>query len=68
MDTKNKKYKPMSIELVLSAESNKLLTESALKTGRSKRIEGSLRMDHSLKTVPFVDGDYWEITPNKKSD
>lgn len=66
MDAKNKKYKPMSILLVISAESNKLLTEAALKAGRSKRIEGMLRIDHSLKNIPFVDGDYWEITPNKK--
>ncbi|QKJ09327.1 TraY domain-containing protein [Yersinia massiliensis] len=68
MDAKNKKYKPMSILLVLSAESNKLLTESALKSGRSKRIEGMLRIDHSLKNIPFVDGDYWEIAPNNKSE
>jgi TraY domain len=68
MDSKNKKYKPMSIELVLSAESNKILTESALKAGRSKRIEGMLRLDHNLKNVPYVDGDYWEITSNNKSD
>ncbi|CNI39660.1 Uncharacterised protein [Yersinia pekkanenii] len=65
MDAKNKKYKPISIYIVISAESNKCLTESALKAGRSKRIEAMLRLNHSLKNDSYVDGDYWEIITDK---
>jgi hypothetical protein len=54
-------YKPIIISVVISAESNKRLTEAAKSAGRSKRIEAVLRMAHHLKTVPYVDGNYWEI-------
>ncbi|HHL2459840.1 TPA: TraY domain-containing protein [Yersinia enterocolitica] len=67
MKDNNKKYKPISMSVVLSSESNKRLTEAAEKAGRSKRIEAMLRIAHHLKTVPEVDGNYWEIISDNTS-
>ncbi|MBX9485963.1 TraY domain-containing protein [Yersinia enterocolitica] len=51
----------------MSSDSNKRLSEAAEKAGRSKRIEAMLRIAHHLKTVPEVDGDYWEIIADNTS-
>ncbi|HEN3636722.1 TraY domain-containing protein [Yersinia sp. 2538 StPb PI] len=67
MNNNNKNFKPITLSVVLSSESNKRLSESAEKAGRSKRIEAMLRIAHHLKTVPEVDGDYWEIIADNTS-
>lgn len=67
MKDNNKNYKPITISVVLSSESNKRLTEAAEKAGRSKRIEAMLRIAHHLKTIPEVDGNYWEIISDNTS-
>ncbi|BET65021.1 TraY domain-containing protein [Yersinia pseudotuberculosis] len=67
MNDNNKNYKPITVSVVLSSESNKRLTEAAEKAGRSKRIEAMLRIAHHLKTISEVDGNYWEIISDKET-
>ncbi|MEG0197886.1 MAG: TraY domain-containing protein [Hafnia sp.] len=60
-------FKPISIKIIISASANKQLTESARAAGRSKQIEAMLRLDDSLRTIPFVDGEDWWIEKEKNN-
>ncbi|HBL8870261.1 TPA: TraY domain-containing protein, partial [Enterobacter hormaechei] len=45
-----------------TAEASERLTALAKKGKRSRQLEAMLRIHDSLKRVPEITGDYWEIT------
>ncbi|MGR7043379.1 TraY domain-containing protein [Klebsiella aerogenes] len=53
---------PKSILVFLTAEASERLSELAKKNNRSRKLEAMLRLHDSLKRVPEITGDYWEIT------
>jgi hypothetical protein len=54
--------RPKSITVILTAEASERLTALAKKGKRSRQLEAMLRIHDSLKRVPEITGDYWEIT------
>ena len=66
MDSFSLKTKPITISVVLSAESNELLKRAAKMSGHSKRIEATLRLTQHLKSVPELTQNYWEILGEEK--
>ncbi|MCK7068935.1 TraY domain-containing protein [Enterobacter bugandensis] len=54
--------RPKSITVILTAEASERLTVLAKKGKRSRQLEAMLRIHDSLKRVPEITGDYWEIT------
>ncbi|ENZ7683244.1 TraY domain-containing protein [Klebsiella aerogenes] len=54
--------RPKSITVILTAEASERLTALAKKSKRSRQLEAMLRIHDSLKRVPEITGDYWEIT------
>ncbi|OHT23067.1 TraY domain-containing protein [Providencia stuartii] len=55
---KDNKYKSVTISVPISAETNRLLTESAKKAKRSKKVEAVLRISEHLRTVESIEGHY----------
>lgn len=56
-----KKYRPVTISVSISAETNRLLTESATRSKRTKSIEAIIRLSDSLRTVSHIEGHYQEL-------
>lgn len=56
-----KKYRPVTISVSISAETNRLLTESATRSKRTKSIEAIIRLSDSLRTVRHIEGHYQEL-------
>ncbi|HHR6394724.1 TPA: TraY domain-containing protein [Providencia alcalifaciens] len=57
----NKKYKPVTISVPISAETNRLLTESAQRVRRSKKVEAVLRLSDHLRIVNHIEGHYQQL-------
>ncbi|HHR5887016.1 TPA: TraY domain-containing protein [Providencia alcalifaciens] len=57
----NKKYKPVTISVSISAETNRLLTESAQRARRSKKVEAVLRLSDHLRIVNHIEGHYQQL-------
>lgn len=55
---KQKEYRPVTISVPISAETNRLLTESASRSKRTKTIEAVIRLSESLRTVNHIEGHY----------
>lgn len=66
MSDEPRKFKTITFSVVISAESNRRLTEAAKASGHSKRIEAMIRLAHHLKHVPVVEERYWEILAEEK--
>ncbi|HGN0870210.1 TPA: TraY domain-containing protein [Providencia alcalifaciens] len=45
----------------MSAETNRLLTESAKQSRRSKKVEAVLRLSEHLRLVGQIEGNYQEL-------
>nr|WP_272526673.1 TraY domain-containing protein [Providencia sp. PROV219] len=45
----------------MSAETNRLLTESAKRARRSKKIEAVLRLSDHLRLIKILEGNYQEL-------
>ncbi|UEK61594.1 TraY domain-containing protein (plasmid) [Providencia rettgeri] len=58
---KEKKYKSVTISVPISAETNRLLTESAKRARRSKKIEAVLRLSDHLRLIKILEGNYQEL-------
>lgn len=58
---KEKEYKPVTISVTISAETNRLLTESAKRARRSKKVEAVLRLSDHLRLVEHLEGHYQEL-------
>ena len=58
---KEKEYKPVTISVPISAETNRLLTESAKRARRSKKIEAVLRLSDHLRIVDNIEGHYQQL-------
>lgn len=58
---KEKKYKSVTISVPISAETNRLLTESAKRARRSKKVEAVLRLSDHLRLVEHIEGNYQEL-------
>lgn len=58
---KNKEYKSVTISVPISAETNRLLTESAQRAKRSKKVEAVIRLSQNLKAIKNIEGNYQEI-------
>ncbi|HHR6174495.1 TPA: TraY domain-containing protein [Providencia alcalifaciens] len=54
-------YKPVTISVPISAETNRLLTESAKRARRSKKIEAVLRLSDHLRIVDNIEGHYQQL-------
>ncbi|WP_407902062.1 TraY domain-containing protein [Providencia rustigianii] len=57
----NKEYKSVTISVPISAETNRLLTESAQRARRSKKVEAVLRLSDHLRIVNHIEGHYQEL-------
>lgn len=55
---KQKEYRPITISVPISAETNRLLTESAKQSKRTKTIEAVIRLSESLRSVNHIEGHY----------
>lgn len=53
-----KQYRVVTISVPISAETNRLLTESASRSKRTKVIEAIIRLSESLRTVEYIEGHY----------
>jgi enolase len=51
-------FKPVTISVSISAETNRLLTESASRSKRTKAIEAIIRLSESLRSVNHIEGHY----------
>ncbi|WP_257474405.1 TraY domain-containing protein [Providencia rettgeri] len=58
---KEKDYKSVTISVPISAETNRLLTESAKRARRSKKVEAVLRLSDHLRIVNHIEGNYQEL-------
>ena len=58
---KEKEYKSVTISVPISAETNRLLTESAKRARRSKKVEAVLRLSDHLRLVDHIEGNYQEL-------
>ncbi|MEX9225526.1 TraY domain-containing protein [Providencia rettgeri] len=58
---KEKEYKPVTISVTISAETNRLLTESAKRARRAKKIESALRLADHLRLIDNLEGNYQEL-------
>lgn len=58
---KEKEYKSVTISVLISAETNRLLTESAKRARRSKKVEAVLRLSDHLRLVEHIEGNYQEL-------
>lgn len=58
---KEKEYKSITISVPISAETNRLLTESAKRARRSKKIEAVLRLSDHLRLIEILEGNYQEL-------
>ncbi|MGQ6476041.1 MULTISPECIES: TraY domain-containing protein [Serratia] len=47
-------YREVNITIQLNEEDNRLLTSSAARSGRSKKMEAMLRLSHHLKTFADI--------------
>ncbi|USR67180.1 TraY domain-containing protein (plasmid) [Providencia stuartii] len=58
---KEKEYKSVTISVPISAETNRLLTESAKRARRSKKIEAVLRLSDHLRLIEILEGNYQDL-------
>ena len=59
-------YGEVYISFKISAEANKFLTESAEKSGRSKKKEASLRLESNLALIEAISTmENFTVRPNK---
>ena len=58
---KQKEYHPVTISISISAETNRLLTESARQSERTKAIEAIIRLSESLRSVDHIEGHYQQL-------
>ncbi|WP_273818539.1 TraY domain-containing protein [Providencia rettgeri] len=58
---KEKEHKSVTITVPISAETNRLLTKSAKRARRSKRVEAVLRLSEHLRLVEHIEGNYQEL-------
>lgn len=54
-------FKSVMLSVPISAETNRLLTESAKRTRRSKKVEAVLRLSDHLRIVEDIEGNYQEL-------
>lgn len=54
-------FKSVLLNVPISSETNRLLTESAKKAKRSKKIEAVLRLSDHLRIVENIEGNYQEL-------
>lgn len=54
MNNNNNEYGPVFITIKISSEVNKLLTQAAEKSGRTKKAELRLRVDSNLKYIESI--------------
>ncbi|EBV7123965.1 TraY domain-containing protein [Morganella morganii] len=59
--TMKKEYRPVTISISISAETNRLLTESAKRSKRTKAIEAIIRLSESLRSVNHIEGHYQQL-------
>lgn len=58
---KEKEYKAVTISVPISAETNRLLTKSAKRARRSKKVEAVIRLSDHLRLVEHIEGNYQEL-------
>ncbi|HEM7567214.1 TPA: TraY domain-containing protein [Serratia marcescens] len=49
------------MSISISAETNRLLTESAKRSKRTKAIEAIIRLSESLRSVNHIEGHYQQL-------
>ncbi len=54
MESNNNKYEAVYITIKISSEANKILTQAAEKSGRTKKAELRLRVDSNLKYIESI--------------
>ncbi|MEY0004149.1 TraY domain-containing protein [Morganella morganii] len=59
--TMKKEYRPVTISISISAETNRLLTESAYRSKRTKAIEAIISLSESLRSVNYIEGHYQQL-------
>ncbi len=49
------------VTIVINSITDELLTNSAKKSGRTKKEELKIRIAHSLKNIEIIEGNYWDL-------